>query len=218
MNAATGTLRRAAAIVSAAMIAGGIVFFGWSTFTVLGLYWLENVVIGGFVALRLLAAGARSERYAESLASMLFFTVHYGMFCLVHGFFIAALFGELRNLDGLVEPVLLMVLRIAGDAIGLLVVAAMVAAAAFDAWQAIGDVEADDERAIGRIMFEPYGRIVVLHLALIGGGFVMQTLQWPPLAALLLVAGKLVYDLRDRRGPRPASGGAAAAERREPAA
>jgi hypothetical protein len=88
-----------------------------------------------------------------------------------------------------------MVGRVAGDRIGALVVAAMVLAAGLDAWRAMASVEADDAQAVRRIMGQPYGRIVVLHLVLIGGGFLLAALQLPSAAALLLVAFKLVYDL-----------------------
>ena len=58
MSPAAGTLRRGAAFGSAALVAAGIVFLGWPTFTVLAFYWLENVIIGGFTAIRMLVAGA----------------------------------------------------------------------------------------------------------------------------------------------------------------
>jgi hypothetical protein len=54
----------------------------------------------------------------------------------------------------------------------------------------------EDPKAVQRIMSEPYGRIVVLHLVLIGGGFLLQALKLPAAVGLLLVAFKLVYDLR----------------------
>jgi hypothetical protein len=56
-----------------------------------------------------------------------------------------------------------------------------------------------DSKSLRRIMSSPYGRIVVLHVVLIGGGFLVQALRLPALAALLLVAFKLVYDLRAQR-------------------
>jgi hypothetical protein len=99
-------------------------------------------------------------------------------------------------MSSMIDPLFLMVGRIAGDRIGVLVVAAMVVAAALDAWRAMATVDAGDERAVRRIMAEPYGRIVVLHLVLLAGGFLMAALDLPSLAALLLVAFKLVYDLR----------------------
>jgi hypothetical protein len=204
-------LQQSIAVISAAVIAVGVALLGWATFTVLALYWLENVIIGGFTALRILAAGARTERYLESLGSAAFFTVHYGLFCLVHGVFVATLFGNIGNTHGLFDPVLLMIGRIAGDRTGSIVVGAMFVAAATDALRAWGSIDADDEKAIARIMFEPYGRIVVLHVVLIGGGVLMQMLQAPSLAALLLVAFKLAYDLRllAQRGTSPAAATAA---------
>jgi hypothetical protein len=196
MSPAADPLRRTAAFGGAALVAAGIVFLGWPTFTVLAFYWLENVIIGGFTALRMLVAGARTERYLESLATTVFFSVHYGLFCLVHGVFVATLFGGIRTMAGIADPVFLMIGRVAGDRIGVVVIIAMVVAAALDAWRALASFDADDPRAIRRIMSEPYGRIVVLHVVLIAGGALMMALQLPSLAALLLVAFKLAYDLR----------------------
>ena len=52
-------------------------------------------------------------------------------------------------------------------------------------------------------MGAPYGRIMVLHVTLIAGGFLVMSLHAPVLGALLLIALKLAYDLvslrRDRR-------------------
>jgi hypothetical protein len=196
MNPATGGLQVAAAVAGAAVMAVGIVFFDWPTFTVLALYWLENVIIGAFTVLRILAFGARSEQYLASLGTAAFFTVHYGLFCLVHGVFVATLFGGIRVQGNLVDAVLLMIGRVGGDRLGLLVIVAMVIAVALDAWRAWAASDTGDPSGLRRIMAEPYGRIVVLHLVLIAGGFLMVALQLPSLAALLLVAFKLVYDLR----------------------
>ena len=196
MSPAADTLRRAAAFGSAGLVAAGIVYLGWPTFIVLAFYWLENVIIGGFTALRMLVAGARTGRYFESLATTVFFSVHYGLFCLVHGVFVATLFGGMRTMAGIADPVFLMIGRLAGDRIGVVVVVAMIVAAALDARRALANVDDDDPRAIRRIMSEPYGRIVVLHVVLIAGGALVTALQLPSLAALLLVAFKLVYDLR----------------------
>jgi len=196
MTASALQLQWIAAIGSAVVMAVGIVFFDWPTFTVLAFYWLENAIIGGFTALRILAAGARTERYGESLAIAAFFCVHYGLFCAVHGIFVATLFGGIRNVSGIADPLLLMIGRIAGDRIGMLLVAAMVVAAALDARRAMATLDADDAKAVRSIMSEPYGRIVVLHVVLIAGGLLMAAMHLPSLAALLLVAFKLVYDLR----------------------
>lgn len=189
------TLQLAAALLSAAVVAAGVVVFGWPTFTVMALYWLENVIIGGFTLLRIFAAGARTERYGESLFTGAFFTVHYGLFCLVHGIFVATLFGDFRAAHGLFDPVLLMIGRVGGDRLGMLVIAAMAVAAAFDALRAWGQMRVERASVIREIMGEPYGRIVVLHVVLIVGGVAMQSVQAPAIASLLLVAVKLIHDM-----------------------
>lgn len=194
------SLQRVAAIGAAAVMAVGIIAFGWPTFTVLALYWLENVIVGAFTALRIVATGARTGSPFASLATAGFFSVHYGLFCLIHGFFVAVLFGGIRPVGaGIVDTVLLMIDRVAADRIGLAVIAAMTVAAAADAWRALMATGRDDPKAIRDAMSAPYGRIVVLHLVLIGGGFLVQALKLPSLAALLLVAVKLVHDLRQLR-------------------
>jgi hypothetical protein len=45
-------------------------------------------------------------------------------------------------------------------------------------------------------MQQPYGRIVVLHLTILGGGFLMLALHSPAVGLLLLVALKTALDLR----------------------
>ncbi len=190
----------AVALSSAFVIAIGVMFYDWPAFTVLALFWLENVVIGVFTLLRILGAGARAHRYGESLFVACFFTVHYGLFCLVHGALLAALFGGIHIGSGSVgDLVLLMIGRVLADAIGVLVLLAMIVAAAGETmrWWAALDVVDDD--VVKSAMFEPYPRIVVLHLVLIGGGFLMQMLDAPALAALLLVALKAAADIRRLR-------------------
>jgi len=196
MNAPARRLQLAASVVSAAIIAAGVLLFDWPPFTVLAFYWLENVVIGGFTVARILTLGARSERYVAALAYAVVFIVHYGLFCFVHGSLLATMFGGIQSTQHAADPVLLMVGRVASDGYGALVVAAIVAATELDSRRALAAADPDDAAAINVAMREPYGRIVVLHLVLLLGGFVMQALQLPTVAALMLVAFKLVHDVR----------------------
>ena len=50
--------------------------------------------------------------------------------------------------------------------------------------------------SLPQLMQQPYGRIVVLHLAILGGGFLVMALHSPELGLLLLVALKIAFDLR----------------------
>jgi hypothetical protein len=46
------------------------------------------------------------------------------------------------------------------------------------------------------LMTQPYGRIVVLHVTILLGGFLMMALKSPALGLVLLVVLKILLDLR----------------------
>jgi hypothetical protein len=188
--------------VSAATILGyGVLVLGWSVFAVMALFWLENVVIGVFNVARMLITGARlgAIGFVGSLAMAAFFTVHYGMFTAVHGVFVVMLFGggELGRgaMDGgLIGPLFHMLNRLLADRDGWLAIGAVVAlhAASFAQWW--GSTRAAPA-PLKELMGAPYGRIMVLHVTLIAGAFLVQALRAPVAGALLLIALKLAYDL-----------------------
>lgn len=188
--------------VSAAVIIGyGVLVLGWSVFAVMALFWLENVVIGVFNVARMLITGARLGAivFVGALAMAAFFTVHYGMFTAVHGVFVVMLFGtgELGRgaMDsGLIGPVFHMLDRLLIDRDGWLAVGAIVAlhGAGFAQWW--GSSRAAPT-PLKELMGAPYGRIMILHVTLIAGGFLVQALRAPVAGALLLIALKLAYDL-----------------------
>src|SRR5262245_22739157 len=88
----------------------GVLWFGWSVFEVLLLYWFENVAIGFTHAARL-AISTRTNKVADGLSTTTFFALHYGLFTFVHGIFVIVFFGVvgggLKELTGgLVGPAL----------------------------------------------------------------------------------------------------------------
>jgi len=70
----------------------GVLFFGWSVFSTLLLFWVENVIVGAFNVLRMLVAQPQiGVMWAAKLFMIPFFTFHYGMFVTVHGLFVLTL-------------------------------------------------------------------------------------------------------------------------------
>jgi len=195
------TLDAALAIGSAAVIAYGVLVLGWSVFTVMALFWFENVVVGAFNVLRMLVSGERMgiTGVVAALFMAAFFTLHYGLFTAVHGVFVVLLFGtpelgrEAMN-GGLAGPLGRMLEALMSSREGWLAVLAIVGvhAAGFVQW-VIGSRERPTP--LKELMSAPYGRIMVLHVALIAGGFLVMSLHAPVLGVLLLVALKLAYDL-----------------------
>ncbi|MCU0769871.1 MAG: DUF6498-containing protein [Burkholderiaceae bacterium] len=191
----------ALAVASALVIAWGVLALGWPVFFVMALFWFENVVIGGFNVLRMLLSGLRSggAGILAALAMAAFFTLHYGMFTAVHGAFVVALFGvpelgrDAMN-GGLAAPALRMVESLMADRAGWLAMLAVVAvqAVAFVQWSIATRAS---PTPLKELMGAPYGRIMVLHVSLIAGAFLLQAFKSPVAGVLLLVALKLAYDL-----------------------
>jgi len=198
-------LELAAAIAAAIVIAAGVLFFGWPTFTVLAFYWIENAVIGVFNLVRMAVAGARSGQLVNGVFLCGFFIVHYGLFCLAHAYFITALFGA-EGVDDhfMFDPAMALLSRTASNEIGAIALLAIVVSAGIDTVQWLMSADVTDRADPQRVMFAPYGRIVVLHIVLLGGGFLLQILHAPAIAVLLLVGAKLASDvLRMRAAAAP---------------
>jgi hypothetical protein len=156
----------------------GVLFFGWSAFSLLIFYWIENVVIGAFNALKLSVLSVLSAAHGKTgvLAGAFlvpFFCLHYGLFCYVHGVFLLAmlLFGGMAPpvLAGGFEPSNILPVmweQVQADEDLRLSVLALIGAQALAflfLWLLPGKWR-DTHPMIQ--MFEPYGRIIVMHLTL----------------------------------------------------
>lgn len=213
------------AVAAAAIVAWGVLSGGWSVFAVMALYWVENVIIGVFNVVKMLFAGALGglAAFVGTLFMVAFFCVHYGLFTAVHGFFVVMLFGREAGIvggSGLFQPLGRMLGWLLASRDGVLAMLAIVSlhGVACVRWlmrRAAG--EGAGENLFGAV----YGRVMVLHVALIAGAGLTQALNAPRGGVLLLVALKLLYDLGvawKRPKPAAAAGRAEAGGRRPPPA
>ena len=174
----------------------GVLFWGWDVFPLLVLFWMENVVIGVLNALKMLLADpADPALWAGKLFMVPFFCVHYGMFTAVHGLFVFARFGgkkyDAQGLD-VTEPAL----AVARDYGLWLPLGVLVASHAFSfVWNYLyrGELR---RVSLAELMARPYGRVVVLHVAILVGGFGAMMLGSPLWALLLLLALKIGLDFK----------------------
>ncbi len=172
----------------------GVLLWDWSVFALIVLFWMENVIVGVFFALRMLCADPRDPAlWAAKLFMVPFFCFHYGMFTAIHGVFVFTLFG------GKAYPVQdLRVLEPAARAaaeLGLwLPLAALLASHGFSfLWNYLYRGELRHAQ-LSRLMAKPYGRVVVLHVAIILGGIAAMALGSPLWALLVLLALKIGLD------------------------
>lgn len=176
----------------------GVLFWGWSAFALVFLYWLENVVIG----VRTLASMAANawvigrETWIAALFFGAFFTFHYGLFCFGHGVFVLALFGGNLSGDSILDVV--------GVARWVLVSEfnLMVGFASIVAWQVVQFVLFLTRGEVRRtntldLMGAPYPRIIVLHFTIIAGGFVLVLLNQPVAGLVVLALIKMAFDVAE---------------------
>lgn len=191
----------------------GVFLFDWNAHHLLLLYWLENLVVGGYTLLRMLHAGGIKPLFLAA-----FFSFHYGFFCAGHGMFILFVLGmgggkeadtamdTIGDSGGLMLP--FEMLRdlfghIAQTSPGLLTLPLL----AFVVSHGVSTVihhfigKEDAGRDADDIMFDPYKRIVALHMAiLVGAFFVMESGGGSAAPALmLLIAIKIAIDLHQHR-------------------
>jgi hypothetical protein len=179
----------------------GVVFFGWSVWNILVIYWLENGIVGVINALKMSAAtGEQATGFAASLringqpaTSMSklglipFFAVHYGIFWFVHGIFVLTLPAFLILASE--TPMTLDPGPVLFAAVGLAV------SHGLSFWWNFlrgGEYRRTTPAAL---MFTPYRRLIALHLTIIFGAMAVMFTGAPAAAVAILVGVKTLFDL-----------------------
>lgn len=178
----------------------GVLLLGWTVFPLLLLYWLENVVVGAFNVLKmLLAKPAEPVYWAGKLFLIPFFIVHFGGFTFVHGVLVVAFFGPkgIQPFDLLTAvPAAIRANELGW---GLL---SLIASHGFSFyWNYVKNGEYQ-RASLQALMGQPYGRVMVLHLTVLFGGWIVMLLGSPVGALLVLVALKTAADWRGHRAER----------------
>lgn len=173
----------------------GVLALGWEVFPLMLLFWMENVIIGVFNVLRMLLAELqRPAAWVGKLFLVPFFCIHYGMFTFVHGVFVVGLFGGQFRVGASFPSLGMFQKLVAEQQLGIAVLA-LVASHAFSfAWNYLWRGEYRTV-SLQTLMARPYARVVVLHLALLGSGFLLIALKSPVVGLVLLVLFKIGLDV-----------------------
>ena len=169
-------------------------------------------MLGGINVLKMLCCGLGKQAPDEdstkwrnpigALFLVPFFSFHYGMFCFVHGVFVFALLSGDGPFGGNggpgFDPFDMQGSVLAAISENQLWLAILALAAShlysfFHNYLGKGEYQAT---TFSQLMTKPYGRIVVLHLALLFGAFLILALGSPILLLLILVVGKTGLDLK----------------------
>ena len=169
----------------------GIFFFDWNLFDIMFLYWLESAVIGFYSLLKIIQIGKTLALFFAP-----FFIFHFGMFMAVHLVFIFFLFSSsgdsgitLGNFPTIASIIPL--LKTVWVPITLLFMSHGVSYVSNFIYKKEYTLHTFKD-----FMVTPYKRIMLLHVTLIAGGFLMILFQSPKSAAALLIILKIVIDVR----------------------
>ncbi|NNF41314.1 MAG: hypothetical protein HKN64_08025 [Woeseiaceae bacterium] len=180
-----------ALIVANLVPLAGVWLFDWKVIDILMLYWAENVIIGVVNILRLAVC-----RQGKRLFFIVFFIMHYGIFCYGHLMAITGIFSEAF---------------VHGTAWDYFFGLPLAAAWKTPLWMAIAGIAASHllsffsnfiaggeylRTSASAVMQRPYGRVVVLHVAVIVGGALIDWLGSPVMMLVALIAAKIALDLR----------------------
>ncbi len=181
----------------------GVLFLDWDVGALVVLYWSENLVIGFYTILKFITL-----KGILAVFPSLFFIIHYGGFCAVHGLFVVSLlFDEpIRFGEDEPWPLFLVFIQL------LLDVVEQVFAMAPSAWivafiglmishgySFVSNFLLGGEyrsATVNSLMQAPYKRIVILHVAVLAGGFGVVALGQPLILLLALVGLKLAVDIK----------------------
>jgi hypothetical protein len=200
----------------------GVIFWGWDAFLLLVLYWAETAAFGFWTILQImLLQFDGTSRLRGALAALglgAFFTVHAGLFMTVHMIFLWALFAgpwaaRVHGPGDFIRVILI------GAGLWIPFAALFLARGALTFNDAInrfvfarGDRVTPAGDAQGNILGRFYGRIVLMHLAiLLGGMAAMRFGTLAPLVILILAKTALDLKLATAAKPRPVDAPAAPA-------
>jgi len=173
------------------------IVFGWSAFTLVLLYWIENLILGVVNVVKLIVIGAAGGKRGLVLTLTLvpFFILHYGLFCTIHGVILWSLFDDRGTTDvgpfNLASQVLA---RLDLDPVlfwNAMLLAVFHLLSFLIYWVARAGWRETDLLVQ---TYAPYGRVVVVHLAIIVAGLPVVLLGQPLIAVVFLALVKTAVE------------------------
>lgn len=165
----------------------GVIFFGWNLFLIMIIFWLESAIIGFYNILKMFIVGK-----LFSIPLILFFTIHYGGFMFGHFIFIVALFGQGAIQDGKLNGEMItneMILNL------LLAILCLFVSHGISFYYNFIKQKEYSKTNLTELIFQPYSRIIIMHLTLMLCAFSFVLLGSPIVASIVAIIVKTYVDL-----------------------
>ena len=180
-----------ALVVANAVPLLGVMFFGWDLGDIMVLYWVESGVIAFYTVLKIAIVGKLG-----ALVAAPFFVGHFGGFMTGHFLLIYALF--LRGHNTGWTPGAAAELQSIFTPIWTSIAALFISHGVSFYSNFIGEREYEGATVSG-LMTAPYNRVILMHLTLIAGGWIILLTGLPVGALVVLVLLKTAVDLHAHR-------------------
>jgi hypothetical protein len=180
-----------ALIVANLVPLAGVLGLDWNVSWIMLFYWSENLVIGFFNVLKMRRAegpvgdsrmtlNGRPVVENSRRSLIVFFMVHYGGFTFCHGIFVVAMFGAH--------------LRGSPTQFGMGLLTLLLSHGVSYRRNFIGRGEYK-KVSFATLFWQPYGRVVIMHMTILLGGAWAQSKGSPVYGLLVLIALKTTIDL-----------------------
>lgn len=163
----------------------GVLFFDWSAYAILVVFWAENLIVGFYTVTRLFTLFRRNGDNG-ALLMILFFSFHFGGFTFGHGMFVIFFFPKFIPGFELLDISFLGLLI---TFVGLVISHGISYVENFLGNEEYRDMTWQD------LMIAPYRRVVVLHVVTVVGGIFAGLLGDPVILLALLVLLKIGVDV-----------------------
>jgi hypothetical protein len=171
-----------------------VFFLGWSLSAIMILYWSENVLIGFYNILKMALARGKLKQGKYSLNKkpvkesqriylIGFFTVHFGLFTLGHAAFVFSFFGKETPSFKTLFPAVFSLFISHGISF-------------FSNFIQNGEYK---RVAFPDLFFQPYKRVVLMHLTIIFGAWMALMFESPPMVLVILITLKIILDIYAHR-------------------
>jgi hypothetical protein len=173
----------------------GVLFLDWDIFQVMMLFWAENVVIGVFNIFKMLCSTAGNSAHGSKKSAIIpFFIAHYGIFTLVHGVLVFTIFGDIFENDDLLAGASVTYHSLMIPALGWAAAALTLSHAISFVTNYLGKGEYRNT-TLDQLMVQPYTRVIILHITILIGGFLVMFFGAPLIGLILLIALKIYIDI-----------------------
>ena len=189
---------------------GGVFFLGWDASVIVLLYWAENLVIGFYNILKIVALRFYSRAsILDELFTIPFFCLHYGAFCAVHGYLLMVLFhmadgpaslipkqtgaGPLAFIQILVS-VIISLWRARPPGMEWTIAVLFLSHGFSFIQNYLGKKEYNSFTAM-KLLIQPYKRIFILHLTVVAGAVLIKMCGSPIALLCALVLFKICVDV-----------------------